>query len=60
MRFIPFYISEVIPKEYSTKFVTYPQLSVVVGMLVSYGLVIIITDCFDLENVNAVAQAWQL
>lgn len=43
MTLIPEYISELTPKQISSKYGVYPQISVVLGVLVAYSLGVIYT-----------------
>jgi MFS family permease len=59
MNFIPAYISEITPKELGSRFGVYPQISVVLGVLVSFVVAMIMTDVFDLETDSAAVVPWQ-
>jgi MFS family permease len=66
LHFIPAYISDLTPKEFGSRFGVYPQLSVVFGVLFSYTIGMILTNCFDYENLpttvpvqNISIQVWQ-
>ena len=48
MNLIPTYISEITPKELGSRFGVYPQISVVLGVLVSFVVAMIMTDVFGL------------
>jgi MFS family permease len=50
MTLVPTYIGELVPKEYGSKFGVYPQISVVLGVLVSFLLGMIFTDSFGMLN----------
>lgn len=50
MNFIPAYISEITPKELGSRYGVYPQISVVLGVLVSFTVGMIMTDAFGFEN----------
>ena len=50
MNFIPTYISELVPKELGSRFGVYPQISVVLGVLVSFVVAMIMTDVFGLQS----------
>jgi len=49
MNFIPMYINELTPKEVGTRFGIYPQIAVVLGVLVAYTVAMIITNCFNYQ-----------
>ena len=49
MNFIPVYIGELTPKEFGSRFGVYPQISVVMGVFVSFAVGMIMTDCFNYE-----------
>jgi MFS family permease len=49
MTFIPAYIGELTPKEIGSRFGIYPQVAVVLGVLISFTVGMIMTDCFDYE-----------
>lgn len=49
MNFIPMYINELTPKEVGSRFGIYPQIAVVLGVLVAYVVAMIITNCFGFQ-----------
>lgn len=49
MSFIPTYIGELTPKEIGSRFGIYPQVAVVLGVLVSFTVGMVMIDCFDYE-----------
>lgn len=52
MTLIPTYIGELTPKELGSRFGVYPQISVVLGVLVAYLIGnVIFTNCFNLDTV---------
>jgi MFS family permease len=53
MNFIPTYIGELTPKELGSRFGVYPQISVVLGVLVSFLVAMIMTNVFQLEYTTA-------
>ena len=54
MNFVPTYIGELTPKELGSRFGVYPQISVVLGVLVSFLVAMIMTNVFGLEFTAAV------
>ena len=58
MTLIPIYIAELTPREYGSRFAVYPQISVVLGVLVSFTVGVIFTDAFDITT-NTVLSEWQ-
>lgn len=59
MNFIPTYISELVPKELGSRFGVYPQISVVLGVLVSFVVAMIMTDVFGLQSNSLLVTAEQ-
>ena len=66
LTFIPAYISELTPREIGSRFGIYPQIAVVLGVLTSFTVGMIITDCFGFEflptNIpvdQIVVETWQ-
>ncbi len=61
MTLVPTYIGELVPKEYGSKFGVYPQISVVLGVLVSFLLGMIFTDSFGMLAYTKAdqVQPWQ-
>ena len=53
MNFIPSYINELVPKEFGSRFGIYPQIAVVLGVLVAYTTAMIITNCFGYEFLHS-------
>lgn len=63
MTLIPTYIGELTPKEMGSRFGVYPQISVVLGVLVAYLIGnVIFTNCFNLDNVpdGQTIPTWQV
>lgn len=61
MTLVPTYISEITPKELGSRFGVYPQISVVLGVLVAFTLGVIFTDSFQQEKTNPPPLAnWQI
>lgn len=61
MTLVPTYISEITPKELGSRFGVYPQISVVLGVLVAFTLGVIFTDSFQQEISNPPPLAeWQI
>lgn len=58
MTLIPTYIGELTPKELGSRFGVYPQISVVLGVLVSFLMGVIFTNAFDIKN-NTILSEWQ-
>jgi len=50
MTLIPTYIGELTPKELGSRFGVYPQISVVLGVLVSFLMGVIYTNVFDITS----------
>ena len=50
MTLIPTYIGELTPKELGSRFGVYPQISVVLGVLVSFLMGVIYTNVFDISS----------
>jgi hypothetical protein len=48
MSLVPTYISELTPKELGSRFGVYPQVSVVLGVLVAFLMGVIFTDSFNI------------
>lgn len=55
MNFIPAYINELTPKELGARYGVYPQISVVLGVLVAFTVGMIITNSFGFENLPNVS-----
>ena len=49
MNFIPAYINELTPKELGCRFGVYPQISVVLGVLVAFTVGMIMTNAFNFQ-----------
>lgn len=61
MSLVPTYIGEITPKELGSKFGIYPQISVVLGVLVAFVLGVILTSSFNQQYNPAPALAdWQV
>ena len=58
MTLIPAYIAELTPKEYGSRFAVYPQISVVLGVLVSFSVGVVFTDAFNITS-NSTLTEWQ-
>lgn len=52
MTLIPTYISEITPKELGSTYGIYPQISVVLGVLVAFSVGVIMTDSFNMQFSN--------
>lgn len=50
MTLIPTYIGEITPKEYGSRFGVYPQISVVLGVLVAFTLGVIFTNVYSIDS----------
>lgn len=50
MSFIPTYIGELTPRELGSRYGVYPQISVVLGVFVSFTVGMIIINCFDFQS----------
>ncbi len=61
MTLVPTYIGELVPKEYGSRFGVYPQISVVLGVLVAFMMGMIFTDSFGMLNYSTPdqLQPWQ-
>lgn len=58
MTLVPTYIGELTPKELGSRFGVYPQISVVLGVLVSFLMGVVFTNVFDIQN-NTILAEWQ-
>jgi MFS family permease len=58
MTLVPTYIGELTPKELGSRFGVYPQISVVLGVLVSFLMGVVFTNVFDINN-NTILAEWQ-
>lgn len=58
MTLVPTYIGELTPKELGSRFGVYPQISVVLGVLVSFLMGVVFTNVFDITN-NTILAEWQ-
>jgi MFS family permease len=61
MTLIPTYIGELTPKELGSRFGVYPQISVVLGVLVAFLVGVIFTECLGINSLQTgqSLQGWQ-
>jgi MFS family permease len=61
MTLVPTYIGELTPKELGSRFGVYPQVSVVLGVLVAFLMGVIYTNCFNIvaTTIPSQLQQWQ-
>ena len=58
MTLVPTYIGQLTPKELGSRFGVYPQISVVLGVLVSFLMGVVFTNVFDITSTTILAE-WQ-
>lgn len=61
MTLIPTYIGELTPKELGSRFGVYPQISVVLGVLVAFVVGVIFTNALGINNLQngQTLEQWQ-
>jgi SP family facilitated glucose/fructose transporter-like MFS transporter 5 len=62
MTLIPVYIGELTPKELGSRFGVYPQISVVLGVLVAFLMGVIFTNAFNIfsSSTTPYLEHWQV
>lgn len=59
MTLVPTYISELTPKELGSRFGVYPQVSVVLGVLVAFTMGVIFSDSYGINKNTQQLDHWQ-
>lgn len=59
MSLVPTYISELTPKELGSRFGVYPQISVVLGVLVAFTMGVIFSDSYGISKSTTSLEKWQ-